>query len=88
MNSIAIELSGAAPAALVKDRFDNRIDPTVSCPCEEILRNNAGEILRQRQAYNIGRERCAALEPDCAYNLTGLIRGSRFKPEDLLGRYS
>ena len=88
MNSIAIELSAPAPTAPVKDRFGNRIDPTVSYARGEILRNNADEIVRQRHAYEIGRARCAALGADSAYNLTGLIRGFRFKPEDLPGMHS
>ena len=88
MNNIAIEQPATASKALVKDRFGNRIDPTVSYARGEILRNNADEIMRQRHAYDLGRERCAALGPDSAYNLTGLIRGFRFKPEDLAGMRS
>lgn len=65
------------------DRFGNPIDPTVSYARGTILRNNADEIIRQRRAYDIGRARCDALGPDSAYNLTGLIRGFRFKPDDL-----
>ena len=83
MNQVAANRPGTAPAAHAQDRFGNLIDPTVSYARGTILRNNADEIIRQRHAYDIGRARCAALGPDSAYNLTGLIRGFRFKPEDL-----
>ena len=83
MNQVAANRPGTAPAAHAQDRFGNLIDPTVSYARGAILRNNADEIIRQRHAYDIGRARCAALGPDSAYNLTGLIRGFRFKPEDL-----
>ena len=88
MNSIAIELFADAPTELVNDRFGNRFDPTVSYARGEILRNHADEILRRSHAYNIGRARRTAPGPDSAYNLTGLIRGFRFKPEDLPGMHS
>ena len=50
--------SPAAPAIEVRyDRFGNPIDPTVSYARGSILRSNADEIRRQRQAYAIIRDR-------------------------------
>lgn len=67
---------------LRRDRFGNAIDPTVSYARGSILRSNADEILRQRQAYVIARKRCRALGEDSVYNLTGLIRGFRYREGD------
>lgn len=64
------------------DRFGNVVDPTVSYARGTILRDNADEILRQRQAYVIARERRDRLGDDSIYNLTGLIRGFPFKDGD------
>ena len=64
------------------DRFGNVVDPTVSYARGTILRDNADEILRQRQAYVIARERRERLGDDSIYNLTGLIRGFPFKDGD------
>lgn len=64
------------------DRFGNVVDTTVSYARGTILRSNADEIVRQRQAYSIIRERRANLGEDSVYNLTGLIRGFRFHEDD------
>jgi L-seryl-tRNA(Ser) seleniumtransferase len=73
----------ASPQASVRlDRFGNPVDPTVSYARGSILRNNADEILRQRQAYATVRERQERLGTDAIYNLTGLIRGFRFREGD------
>ena len=64
------------------DRFGNVVDPTVSYARGTILRSNADEILRQRQAYAIVRERRSRLGDDSIYNLTGLIRGFRYREDD------
>lgn len=71
------------PVANVRhDRLGNVIDPTVSYARGTILRSNADEIQRQRHAYVIARERCRTLGEDSVYNLTGLIRGFRFREGD------
>lgn len=64
------------------DRFGNVVDPTVSYARGSILGSNADEIVRQRQAYAIARERRERLGDDAIYNLTGLIRGFPFKEGD------
>ena len=69
-------------AEVRRDRFDNPIDPTVSYARGSILRTNADEILRQRQAYSIVRERRSRLGEDSIHNLTGLIRGFRYRDDD------
>lgn len=81
MTPAGTSVSAVKPAA--RDRFGNVIDPTVSYARGAILRNNADEIVRQRHAYEIGRARCEAMGVDSVYNLTGLIRGFRFKADDL-----
>jgi L-seryl-tRNA(Ser) seleniumtransferase len=70
------------------DRFGNVIDPSVSYGRGSILRNNADEIVRLRQTYTIIRERHERLGPDSVYNLTGLIRGFRFRENDTAKMYS
>jgi L-seryl-tRNA(Ser) seleniumtransferase len=64
------------------DRFGNVVDPTVSYARGTILGSNADEVVRQRQAYAIARERRDRLGDDAIYNLTGLIRGFPFKEGD------
>jgi len=65
------------------DRFGNVIDPTVSYARGSILASNADEIIRQQQAYTVARMRCQSLGEASIYNLTGLIRGFRFREHDL-----
>ena len=72
---------GAAPSAAA-DRFGNPIDPTVSYARGRILRSNADEVVRQRKAHRMAHERHAALGDGSLFNLTGLIRGFRFRPDD------
>lgn len=71
-----------ATAAAGKDRFGNPIDTTVSYARGQILRSNADEVIRQRRTYEIARQRHAALGDGSLFNLTGLIRGFRFKSGD------
>jgi L-seryl-tRNA(Ser) seleniumtransferase len=74
--------SEALAGEVRRDRFGNLVDPTVSYARGSILRNNADEILRQRQAYSIIRERRDRIGKDAIFNLTGLIRGFRYRPDD------
>lgn len=80
--ALASKLPDAAVEAVRQDRFGNPIDPTVSYARGSILRSNADEIVRQRQAYVIARERRERFGEDAIYNLTGLIRGFRFREDD------
>lgn len=81
-------LSSGSPATVSAngvryDRFGNPIDPTVSYARGTILRSNADEILRQRQAYAVIRDRRSQLGAEnAAFNLTGLIRGFRYREDD------
>ncbi|HYZ34574.1 MAG TPA: PLP-dependent transferase [Crenalkalicoccus sp.] len=72
----------ATPIPPRLDRFGNVVDPTVSYARGSILGSNADEIVRQRQAYAIARERRDRLGDDSIYNLTGLIRGFPFRDGD------
>ncbi len=80
--ALASKLPDAAMEAVRQDRFGNAIDPTVSYARGSILCSNADEILRQRQAYVIARERRERLGNEAIYNLTGLIRGFRYREGD------
>lgn len=71
-----------AAAAAGQDRFGNPIDPTVSYARGQILRSNADEVIRQRRAHQLAHDRHAALGDGALFNLTGLIRGFRYKQED------
>ncbi len=82
MSNAAVAQAGQAQQPVRTDRFGNEIDPMVSYARGSILRSNADEIVRQRQAYAIARERRDRLGDDAIYNLTGLIRGFRFKEGD------
>jgi L-seryl-tRNA(Ser) seleniumtransferase len=85
----ASELRSAPSESEVRlDRFGNPVDPTVSYARGTILRSNADEILRQRQAYAVARERRDRLGDSSIYNLTGLIRGFRFRETDAAKMHS
>lgn len=69
-------------AAGPTDRFGNPIDPTVFYARGKILAGNADEVQRQKHCFSIVRERCRTHGIDSVYNLTGLIRGFRFRESD------
>lgn len=64
------------------DRFGNAIDPAVYYARGAILRGNGDEVQRQRHCFAVVRERCKTHGIDSVYNLTGLIRGFRFRESD------
>ncbi len=80
MSGLAVQAT--KPTSPRIDRFGNVVDPTVSYARGSILGSNADEIVRQRRAYAIARERWERLGDDSIYNLTGLIRGFPFREGD------